>query len=66
MFKTDREVIIYALTMWQNYIQTGDVLQNPDDAKNCGESKKIKSLTIDQMEFLVRIEKIKQKLKQNI
>ena len=58
---SDKEIIYHAITMWQNYIQTGDVCMSAKDCENVKEKKRIKNLTIDQMEFLVRMDKLKKK-----
>ena len=57
---TDKQLVRRALQMWSNYIQTGDVTISQSDAKNM--NRKVKPLTIEQMEFIVRLDKIKNKI----
>ena len=50
------ELIIHALHMWINHIQTGDVGLSPQDLKNMKQFEKIKPLTIEQMKHLIRLD----------
>ncbi len=61
MFETDGEIKFQALTMWANHIETGDVSMSPQDAVNRKLKDKIKPLTLQQQELVVRIKKLAQK-----
>lgn len=52
----DRELIIFGLQMRKHYIETGDALLSAQDAKNCGQSKKIKALGSDQYMLLTKLD----------
>jgi len=63
---TDKEIIYQAINMWQNYIQTNDVTLSSIDVRNAYGDKlyegvKINKLSIEQMEFIVRLDKLKNK-----
>lgn len=59
---SDKEIIRYALLMWRNYIQTGDVVLSASDAINSGQQDKCKQLNSDQQKFVVRLEELATKL----
>lgn len=50
---TDRQLTCHALTMWANYIETGDVVRSAADNANMKEP--VKALTLDQMRMVVRL-----------
>ena len=60
--ESDKQLIICGLSMRKNFIQTGDCLMTPIDAKNCGESDKIVALTPDQMRLIIKIDDLIDKI----
>ena len=56
MFDKDSHVKSFALNMWVNYIETGDVNLSAVDAKQMDES--FNALTAEQMEFVVRLRRL--------
>lgn len=54
-FYRDQDVVSCALSMWANYIQTGDVTLSPQDAKNRGCDDRVKVLSDEQMRFVLRL-----------
>lgn len=64
MFNTDEDIILYSLSMWQNYIQTGNVSLSSEDAMNMKKPNLINPLNLDQIKFIARIETIKEKLRE--
>ena len=59
MFETDASLIAYSLNMWANYIETGDICLNAQDARNT--KKEINALTTSQMEMVIRLRKLSSK-----
>ena len=55
MFEKDNQIISYALNMWANYIETGDVTISASDAIHFKQNEKVQSLTIDQQKFCIRL-----------
>lgn len=49
------EMIYRALSMWANYVETGDVVMSAKDAERCKMMNKIKTLDTDQMRMLLEI-----------
>ncbi len=60
-FNDDANVVSYALSMWANYIETGDVTLSRQDCKNCGYTDKIKHLSNDQAFFVARLRHLSMK-----
>jgi hypothetical protein len=58
---TDKQLIRWALLMWRNHIETGEVPLSSTDAANCKEHKKIKPLDSEQKALVVRLEKLAEK-----
>ena len=63
----EEEIIAIALTMRQNYIETGSISVGAKDIGNMGEhakkhGAKLQLLNIDQMKLIIKIEKIKLKI----
>ena len=54
----DSNLIFYALNMWANYIETGNVALSKQDAINCKYSEVIKKLSPSQMELTLRLRKL--------
>lgn len=50
---TDEQKIGYALGLWANYIETGNILLCAEDAEKQGE--KVKALNLEQMKTVVRL-----------
>lgn len=63
MDKSNREIIAQSLNMWANWIQTGDPTTTPTDCENMKEEYRIKPLSIDQMEFIIRLHKLAKKIR---
>jgi hypothetical protein len=59
MFEKENHTISYALNMWANYIETGDVTVSAQTAQKLKEP--FNSLTEDQMEFIVKLRKMSTK-----
>lgn len=57
--ETDTSKIAYALGMWRNFIQTGDMSMSAEDAKRSGE--RVNALDIEQMKFVIRLDELAQK-----
>lgn len=51
--QSDAVVIAHALSMWANYIETGDVCMSAEDAERANE--KFNALSTDQMKFVIRL-----------
>lgn len=60
MFVKDSEVLAHALLMWINYIETGDVVMSRNDAIESQKFKSIKSLTDEQMKFVLRLKALRE------
>lgn len=58
MFKTNEEKAAYALDLWANYIETGNLLISAKDAEKQKKSIKIKELNIDQMKIVISIREL--------
>ncbi len=61
---TEKKLIITGIQMRRNYIETGEATMSAETAKNCGESRRIKSLSIEQMKLIVDTEQLLSKLYQ--
>lgn len=55
MFEKDAHVINYALTMWANYIETGDLTRSRHDVRK---DEKPRVLTDEQQLFCIRLRKM--------
>ena len=55
---TDLELIVHALNMWANYIETGDLVLSAQDVKNMMSADKIKSLSLEQIKIVVRLREL--------
>jgi hypothetical protein len=55
---TNRQIIRDSLTMWRNHIQTGNVVTSVRDVVNMGEPEKVRMLSREQQEFVIRIEEL--------
>lgn len=56
---SDRSLIVTALRMWRNWIQTRDISLSTNDIIASGDKekkKKVRSLTSEQQNFVVRLE----------
>jgi len=58
----DSEIIFYALLMWRNYIQTGDVSLSSHDAVASGQKHLCKVLDRGQMEMVIRLEDLSDRI----
>ena len=54
----DKEVVFYALRMWKNHIQTGDVNMSSDDAIKMGKPHLCRMITQEQQDFVIRLEEL--------
>lgn len=61
MFEKDHHVIMHALLMWANYIETGTVTHSANDLKNCGRSSDIKSIDVAQKTMVERLRSLASK-----
>ena len=53
---TDAQLAAYAITLWINFIQTGDPCLSAEDTEGTGASPK--TLTMEQMRMLTRLGEI--------
>jgi len=59
MYEKDKHVIIHALYMWKNYIETGNVKIGANDCNNNRDlQKKIKTLDSGQKDFINRLDSL--------
>ena len=56
--ETDEQKIYFALNLWANYIETGDVTLCAKDAERTGD--KVKALDATQMKVIVRLRELAQ------
>jgi hypothetical protein len=62
IFHDDVNVVSYALSMWANYIETGDVTLSKQDCENCGYyADRIKRLDNDQAFFVAKLRHLSMK-----
>lgn len=61
MFENDNHLIIRALNMWANYIETGEVCCSASDAVKMGQHEKVNALTSDQMKLILKLRKLSRK-----
>jgi len=61
MFEKDKHVRSYALNMWANHIETGDVTLSARDAISMGEQDLLNALTPEQQKFVVRLRDMAEK-----
>ena len=61
MFEKDYQIKFYALNMWANYIETGDVTLSAKDAINCGLPNKIQPLELEQQKLIIRLRELANK-----
>ena len=54
----DKHLIFYALNMWANYIETGDVNMAAQNAVKQGEKDRVRALSLDQMKFIIRLREL--------
>lgn len=59
---TEKRDLIHALSMWINYVQTGDVSMSQVDAVNAKMEDKIKPITEEQMERILELKKLQRKV----
>ena len=55
LFKKDRYIVAQALSMWANYIQTGDPCISAVDAINMNQKEMVRPLSEEQMAFIVKL-----------
>lgn len=55
---TDRQMVINALYMWRNHIQTGNALLSTQDAENIGKPELCRMLNSDQQEAVIHLEEL--------
>lgn len=60
-FNDDVNVVSHALSMWANYIETGDVTLSKQDCRNCGYTDRAKHLSNDQAFFVARLRHLSMK-----
>lgn len=56
--ENDESKIYYALTLWANYIETGNVVLDAQTAQKRGE--KVNALDISQMKMVIRLRELAQ------
>ena len=56
--RADKELVIEALRMHINWIQTSDPTLTPQDLKGMGKPEKINILGLEQMHLVARLEKL--------
>jgi hypothetical protein len=61
MFKEDKYLIYYALHMWANHIETGNIYVSELTAAKYDKQHNINSLTKEQKEFVLRLRKLAKK-----
>ena len=61
---SDAEIMVRALQMWQNLIESGDPILSAKDLENTGNAPK--ALEKEQMRFILRIEDLIKKVRRNI
>ena len=54
----NKQIIYHSLSMWRNYIQTGDVCISADTAVKMGKLDKCRMLSSDQQEFVIQLEEV--------
>ena len=59
MFEKDNQIISYALNLWANWIETGDVTISASDSISMNTLPK--ALTLEQQKFVVRLRELAQK-----
>ena len=52
---SDDKLINQTLTYWANYIETGDITISASNAVHFKQNKKVKTLTLDQQKFCIRL-----------
>jgi hypothetical protein len=58
----EKELLIFGLQMRKHYIETGDAMLSAADAKNMGRESKIKSLSDEQYELIVKLNNLIKKV----
>ena len=58
--RQEKQDISWALSMWANYIETGDVVLSAKDAENMG--KKVNALGVEQMKKVVELRELVDKV----
>lgn len=61
MFETDEQIIIHALNMWKNHIETGNVLLSANDAIEQKKHKLLKPISEDTRILLIKIKLLRDK-----
>lgn len=57
---SDAQIAAYALNLWANYIETGDLSMSAKDAQSAG--KPFNALSLEQMQAVVRIRQLSAKM----
>ncbi len=60
--REEKEELYYSISCRLGIIETGTPMMRAKDAVNCGEQRKIKALTSEQMKLISDLEKIMYKL----
>lgn len=55
MFEKDHHVLMHALLMWANHVETGSVSLSAVDMRNCGKEKELPHLQGNQVLFVERL-----------
>lgn len=58
MFEKDHHVLMQALLIWANHIETGNVATSAVDIRNCGREKELPRLDTSQVLFIERLRKL--------
>ncbi len=58
---TNSEIIQFALGLWTNYIETGNISLSAQDAQDQG--SKFNALSIEQMKLIVRIKTLQEDIR---
>ena len=61
MFEKDNEIKFYALNMWANHIETGNVSMSAEDAHKRNEKVSLKYLDENQQKFVIRLRELARK-----
>lgn len=58
MFEKDHHVLMHALLMWANHVETGSVTLSAVDMRNCGKERELPHLQGPQVLFVERLRKL--------
>lgn len=61
MKEKDNIIIAYALNLWANHIETGNISLSAEDARNMNNNNLIKNLDEEQINFVKRLKDLSNK-----